>query len=124
MHEKVVLDLPEQVTQRARQVAIYTKRRLEDVLLDWLEQSAVELPVEMLADDQVLALTKLQLSTGQQAELSELLENNREARMNAQQQARLEELMVAYRRGLVRKAQAVKVAAERGFMPMPMTPPM
>ena len=117
MHEKVVLDLPEQVTQRARQVAIYTKRRLEDVLLDWLEQSAVELPVEMLADDQVLALTKLQLSTGQQAELSELLENNREARMNAQQQARLEELMVAYRRGLVRKAQAVKVAAERGLIP-------
>ena len=52
MHETVVLDLPEQVTQRARQIAVFTQRQLEDVLLDWLVQSAVELPVEMLADDQ------------------------------------------------------------------------
>ena len=117
MPETVVLNLPEQVTQRARQVAVYTQRRLEDVLLDWLVRSAVDLPVEMLADDQVLALTKLQLSAGQQAELSELLEINREARLSAQQHTRLEELMAAYRHGLVRKAQAAKIAVERGLLP-------
>ena len=117
MHETVVLDLPEQVTQRARQIAVFTQRQLEDVLLDWLVQSAVELPVEMLADDQVLALTKSQLSGSQQAELSDLLSVNREGQMTVQQQARMEELMIAYRRGLVRKAQAIKVAVARGLIP-------
>jgi predicted RNA-binding protein associated with RNAse of E/G family len=117
MHETVVLDLPEQVTQRARQIAVYTQRRLEDVLLDWLVQSSVELPVEMLADDQVLALAKSQLSNSQQVELSDLLAANREGQMSVQQQARLDELMIAYRHGLVRKAQAVKTAVSRGLVP-------
>ena len=110
MNETVILELPEQITRRARQVAAHTQRRLEDVLLDWLVQSTLDLPVELLADDQVLALTKSQLSAGQQEELSALLESNGEAHLNAQQQARLEELMAAYRCGLVRKAQAIKVA--------------
>lgn len=117
MNETVLLDLPEQLAQRARQVATSSQRRLEDVLLDWLAQSAVDSPVELLADDQVLALTQSQLSANQQTELSMLLEANREGRTNAQQQARLEELMVVYRRGLVRKAQSVKVAVERGLIP-------
>ncbi len=116
-HPILLVDLPEQLAQRARQVATSSQRRLEDVLLDWLAQSAVDSPVELLADDQVLALTQSQLSANQQTELSMLLEANREGRTNAQQQARLEELMVVYRRGLVRKAQSVKVAVERGLIP-------
>ena len=117
MSETVILDLPEQVSQSARQVAAYTQRPLEDVLLDWLVQGALNVPVELLADGQVLALTKSQLSAGQQLELGALLESNREAHLNAAQQARLEDLMAAYRRGLVRKAQAIKVAVERGLIP-------
>ena len=117
MSETVILDLPEQVTQSARQVAAYTQRPLEDVLLDWLVQGALDVPVELLADGQVLALTKSQLSAGQQVELGALLESNRETHLNAEQQARLEDLMAAYRRGLVRKAQAIKVAVERGLIP-------
>lgn len=117
MSETVILDLPEQVTQSARQVAAYTQRSLKDVLLDWLVQGALDVPVELLTDEQVLALTRSQLSASQQVELNALLASNRETHLDAQQQARLEVLMAAYRRGLVRKAQAVKVAVERGLLP-------
>ncbi len=53
MNETITLQLPERVTVTARQVAKRTKRRLEDVLLDWLDRSAEDLPVEMLPDEQV-----------------------------------------------------------------------
>jgi hypothetical protein len=82
-----------------------------------VEQGAFDVPVELLTDDQVLALTRSQLSASQQVELNALLESNCETHLNAERQARLEVLMTAYRRGLVRKAQAVKVAVERGLLP-------
>lgn len=117
MNEMVTLQLPERVTVTARQVANRTKRRLEDVLLDWLDRSAEELPVDMLADDQVLLLAGSQLVDDEQQELSSLLAMNREAALSARQHIRLDQLMQVYRHGLVRKAQAIQVAVDRGLLP-------
>ena len=61
-------------------MAKQTKRRLEDVLLEWLDRSAEDLPVGMLADDQVLLLAGAQLAADEQQELSSLLAFNREVR--------------------------------------------
>jgi hypothetical protein len=52
---------------------------------------------------------------GQQEELSALLEGNREGTLQAAEWARLGELMQVYRRGLIRKAQAIQVAVARGL---------
>ena len=41
----------------------------------------------------------------------------REGELNDNEQVQLDALMLAYRRGLVRKAQALKVAVERGLQP-------
>lgn len=117
MNEIVTLQLPERVTYTARQVAKYTKRRMEDVLLEWLDRSAEELPVDMLADDQVLTLASAQLPADEQRELSSLLALNRENALAARQQIRLDQLMQVYRHGLVRKTQAVQVAVNRGLLP-------
>lgn len=117
MNETITLHVPERVTVTARQVAKRTKRRLEDVLLDWLDRSVEELPVEMLADDQILLLAGSQLPADQQQELSSLLTMNREGVLPPRQQVRLDQLMQAYRHGLVRKAQALQVAVDRGLMP-------
>jgi hypothetical protein len=57
------------------------------------------------------------MSDQQQATLSDLLDQSRENRLNETARARLEQLMQVYRRGLVRKAQAIKVAVDRGLMP-------
>lgn len=117
MDETITLQVPERVTVTARQVASRTHRRVEDVLLDWLDRSAEDLPVEMLPDEDVLSLAASQLPDNEQQELSSLLAMNREGTMDARQQIRLEQLMQVYRHGLVRKAQALQVAVERGLLP-------
>ena len=117
MSEIVRLELPEQVARRAKEMATRTHRRLEDVLVELLDRAAAEPPVESLTDDQVLALCDLQLDARQQEELGDLLARNREGQINEAERGRLEELMLVYRRGLVRKARALKVAVERGLRP-------
>jgi hypothetical protein len=68
-----------------------------------------------LPDDQVLALRDLQMHAAQQLELSALLAAQREQTLDTSDRARLDALMATYRRGMVRKAQAVKVAVDRGL---------
>lgn len=113
----VTLEIPEDAARRAREIVARTQRRFEDVLVEWIDQSAAEPPVESLSDAEVLALCDLQLSPGEQAELSNLLANNREGRLTKKQLARLGELMDTYERGMVRKSEALKVAVKRGLRP-------
>ena len=115
MSATVTLRLPEDVAQSARAIAARTDRQVEDVLIEWLGRAAAELPIEALPDDQILALRDLQMSDGQQAELSDLLAQQREGTLSASRRVRLEALMDVYRRGMVRKARALKVAVDRGL---------
>ena len=117
MSEIVTLELPDVLAQSARSVAAQTHRRIEDVLVEWLDRAATDVPVESLPDDQVLALCGLQLSDTQQAALSELLARQREGMLNDGERARLAALMESYRRGMVRKARALQVAVARGLRP-------
>jgi hypothetical protein len=57
----------------------------------------------------------MQMEPEQQAALSNLLDRNREGELDNEEVNQLDELMQVYRRGLVRKAQALKVAVERGL---------
>lgn len=92
-------------------------RRMEDVLLEWLDRAATEVPVEMLSDAQVFALSEQQMSEKQQRDLGDLLERQREGRLDQSARRQLADLMDVYRRGLIRKAQALKVAVDRGLLP-------
>ena len=117
MAETVTLTLPESVAQSARLVAVQTDRRVEEVLVEWLDRAAAEVPVESQPDEQVLALRDLQMSGEQQDELGALLARQREGMLDATGRARLDALMDSYRRGLVRKAKALQVAVARGLQP-------
>jgi hypothetical protein len=117
MAEKVKIELPEELAQRARAVAAQTHRRFEEVLVEWMDRAGTEPAVESLPDEELLALCDSQLDAGQQAELSELLDCNREGLLQEGQRQQLDELMRVYRRGLVRKAQALKTAVARGLRP-------
>ena len=57
------------------------------------------------------------MENGQQEELSELLARNREGALTDAERDRLDGLMRVYRRGLVRKGQALKTAVARGLKP-------
>jgi len=73
--------------------------------------------VERLPDDQLLALCDATLDPTQQGELSGLLARAREGGVAAGERARLDELMTAYRRGLILKARALTEAVARGLRP-------
>jgi len=117
MREMVTLEVPELLLQSARVVAVRTQRRVETVLADWLELTTGELPIEQLADEQVLALRDLQLADDQQAELTRSLQQQREGKLTATERERLDILLDLYQRGSVQKARALAVAVERGLQP-------
>jgi hypothetical protein len=117
MSETITLELPGELAERARAVATQMHRSVEDVLLEWLDRASTETPVDLLPDEQILSLRDMQMSTEQQAELRSLLEQQREGTLDSATRSRLDVLMRAYRQGMVRKAQALKVAVERGLQP-------
>ena len=117
MSETIVLELPDRLARSTREIATRTQRRLEDLLVDWIDRTISDLPIESLPDSQVLALGDLQMTNAQQEQLGKLLARNREGWLTSDDRRRLDELMQVYRRGLVRKAQAIHVAVQRGLRP-------
>jgi hypothetical protein len=71
--------------------------------------------VEELSDTEVLALTELQLTVEQQTLLRNLLVHNREGTLDTEGRRQLDTLMHIYEHGLLRKAQALRVAVQRGL---------
>jgi hypothetical protein len=115
MAEIVTLELSDRLAHQVHEVALATQRRIEEVLLEWIERVVAESPVELLPDDQVLAWCEMQMPPEQQEQLDTLLIRNREEQLNEVEKQELDELMCIYRQGLVRKARAWKVAVERGL---------
>ncbi len=113
----VKLEIPKKVATLAREVAETTHRRVEDVLVEWLDRASTDVPVEELSDEEVLKLCDLQMSRKQQKELSNLLAKNREGELDDAGRARLDELMEIYQDGMVRKAEALMIAVKRGLRP-------
>jgi hypothetical protein len=115
MSEQITLQVSDRVVSQAAHVAAQSQRRIEEVLAEWLERVVIELPVEALSDQEVLALTELQWPSEQQSALSDLLARNRENMLDAEGRRQLDELMSIYEHGLLRKAQALRVAVQRGL---------
>src|SRR5688572_11637089 len=84
---------------------------LEELAFRYLE----EMPLDLLDDEQVLALADFVLSDELQTKMSLLLEQNREGQLTAQDE--LDALMKLYGRLQVRKAQAMAEAVKRGLRP-------
>jgi len=111
----VKLEIPNKVATLAREVAATTHRRVEDVLVEWLDRASTDVPVEDLSNEEVLKLCDLQMPRKQQKELSDLLAKNREGELDDAGRARLDELMEIYQNGMVRKAEALMVAVKRNL---------
>jgi predicted transcriptional regulator len=117
MSEKVTVELPDELAQRARAIAARTERPVEEVLVDWIRRGGAQPVLELLSDEELLAVCDGEMDAAQQEELGELLEHAQEGSLGEAERVRLEELMRGYRSGLVRKAQALKIAVTRGLRP-------
>lgn len=115
MSERMVLEIPEQVAQKARATA--GNRRVEEVLVDWLQRAAAEPEVETLPEADLLRLCEATLDPAAQDALSDLLARQRDGALSATDRLQLERLIGEYRRGLVLKARVWREAVTRGLKP-------
>jgi hypothetical protein len=117
MPTKVTVEIPDDLARQARDVAARTQRSFEDVVGEWIRMAGGEPVLELLSDQEVLAVCDATWDTGLQEELGDLLEQQREGELNPEQRSRLNDLMANYRVDLLRKSQAIKVAVGRGLRP-------
>ncbi|GAB4512623.1 MAG: hypothetical protein OHK0046_12440 [Anaerolineae bacterium] len=107
----ITIHLPDALMARASEVADRTAREVEEVLLEWLDRSADDIPIESLSDEEVLVLCEYELNPLHQYELRALLHRP----LTLDESRRLDELLQIYRRGIIRKARALQVATARGL---------
>lgn len=115
MSEQITIEVSDRVARQAAHAAARRHKQMEEVIADWLEGIVTEMPVEELSDEEVLALTELRLPAEQDAALSDLLARNCEGTLDDEGRRRLDELMRVYEHGLLRQAQALRVAVQRGL---------
>ena len=123
MTTQVTVTLPDAVYRNAVRLAQLTQREVGDVLTDTLALSLpmlpddpeVAVPIGELSDQELLALTMLELPPAQDRLLSTLLDRQQAGGLTAEEQRQLAGLMQAYHAGLLRKAQALQEAVRRGL---------
>jgi hypothetical protein len=121
MATRVVVTLQDDVYRRVERLAQLTRRDVADLLADTITLSLPALDVSTepvpavtaLSDEEVLALTALQLPPAQDRRLSTLLQQQQVQELSAPERAELFALMQLYEEGLLRKAQALREAVRR-----------
>ncbi|MCY7278092.1 MAG: hypothetical protein LH702_31245 [Phormidesmis sp. CAN_BIN44] len=121
MSTQITITLPDEVYQRAERFARLANRDIASVLADTIQLSIpptraeiLDLePVSDLSNEQVLALTELQMEPAQDARLSELLDRQQAGLLVEDERLELQTLMQIYQEGLLRKATALSEAVKR-----------
>ncbi|NJM53366.1 MAG: hypothetical protein HC846_08205 [Blastocatellia bacterium] len=70
MNQQITIEVSEQVWQRASILAKQKRRKIENVIEELLEETVSETRIEDLSNEEVLALTELQLTPTQQRTFS------------------------------------------------------
>ncbi|MBW4547916.1 MAG: hypothetical protein KME25_26250 [Symplocastrum torsivum CPER-KK1] len=124
MSTQITITLPDEVYQRVERFARLANRDIASVLAETIqlsipaispEAAALE-PISTLSDEQVIALTQLQMEPEQDARLSDLLDRQQSGILTETECKELQTLMQIYQEGLLRKATALSEAVKRGLM--------
>lgn len=124
MSTQITITLPDEIYQRAELFARLANRDVASVLADTIQLSIPSVranvldlePISDLSDEQVFALTELQMEPDQDARLSELLNRQQAGLLAEDERLELQALMQIYQEGLLRKATALSEAVKRGLM--------
>ena len=128
MSTQITLNLPDEVYRRAEHFAQLTSRDVADVLTEVIALSLFPInlqgvptdsnefqPVASLPDEEVIALTELQMEPHSDQRLSELLDKQQAGILTEAEHPELWTLMQVYQEKLLLKAQALREAVERGL---------
>lgn len=121
MSTRITIILPDEVYQRVERFARLANRDVASVLADTIQLSIPPVTddvtdlesVSTLSNEQVLALTELQMEPDQDARLSELLDCQQAGLLAENERLELQTLMQIYQEGLLRKATALNEAVKR-----------
>lgn len=125
MSSQILVTLPDNIYERVQQLAKLTDKNLDEVVFTIIESAApsnlqefeVSIPIEQLNDDEVLAISQLQMLPEQDSRLSELLHKQQDNDINETERLELNALMRIYERGLLRKSEGLREAVMRGLRP-------
>jgi len=125
MAVEVTLRLPEALVERARQFGQVTQRDVGQVLADTLEMmwstvsafSDLSSPVDLLSDEEVLALADLKMDPVQNERLAELQARGKAEGLTEAERAELLALLHIYQTGQLRKSEGLAEAVRRGLRP-------
>jgi hypothetical protein len=128
MSTQVTVTLTDEIYRMADRLARLSGRNLNDILADTIALSLSPLqlesiqslpgdmrPVSTLADDEIRALADLQLDPDQDRQLSLLLDRQQSGLLTETERAELLTLLQVYQEYLLRKAQALHEAVQRGL---------
>ena len=128
--QRVTLDLPESVLQRADQAAQALQHPLEEVLVDMLaavlpdmEDAPADVQADLvrmtwLSDQDLWAVARDAMPNEQQEQLQHLAEVQAQRPLTPDEQKILAELRTAYGRVTLRKARAYVLLSLRGGAPL------
>lgn len=122
---QILLNIPEEISERAKQIAESTSQPIEDVLISHLQ--TLTLPIlpndvqseldalSLLSDDTLWTLVREQLPMDIQQRASELMTKNSRIQLNPDEQLELETLVIRADRLMLRKAEVATILKQRGY---------
>jgi hypothetical protein len=124
MTTQITITLSDGLYAQAEQFARLANRDIASILLNAINSSIPPMsaqaaslePISSLSDEQVLALTELQMEPEEDIYVSELLDKQQAGILTETERYELQTLMQTYQEGLLRKATALSEAVRRGLM--------
>jgi len=126
MADLIIIEVPEDISVRARQIAETVAQPVEQLLLDHLKTLAAPLPVlppdtqveldalQHLSDDALSTIARAQMPEDVQARAHALMDKNSRNIMTDEEHAELEKLVERGDRLMLRKAEAAALLRKRG----------
>ena len=130
----VTLTIPQHLYDRARRLAEENDLPIEQVILNQLETTLIELPslppdeqaeldaLEHLSDDALWTIAREQMPEDHQSRMQTLMESNNLGTISDVDRKELSSLVEQGQRLMLRKAKAMALLAERGYSIHPENP--
>lgn len=121
------LPIPDDVYQRARQIAEETSQPIDRVMIDYLRTLSAPLPVlapdeeaeldamKHLSDDALWTIAREQMASSLQEQMQRLMDGNSRGTLTPEERNTLENLVERGQRLMLRKSEAAALLTQRGY---------
>jgi hypothetical protein len=127
MTDQIVLNVPQDITERARRIAETKAQPVEQILIEHLQTLTTPLPMlpveeqaeldalHHLSDDALWTIAREQMPDEAQARAHVLMDKQIAVPLDAAEQAELDDLVERGDRLMLRKAEAASILRQRGY---------